>query len=158
MVGTRSVFECPCQPGGDRTRCGGTRRSPCDEFRPTEGPGISGLSTSSFSRSYYSMRPRQTESFDYSARRRFTWVLSGSWVQALTSLRLPNSKYSPRLADPADGLLVKGKAEKAIHRFWVSIRIAPAFKWLSHLYWVYHPLARLLSEEGMFDDTRVHID
>ena len=52
----------------------------------------------------------------------------------------------------------KGEREKAIHHFEVALGIASPLNWHSEIYWIHDSLARLLSDEGKFDDASNHIE
>jgi len=52
----------------------------------------------------------------------------------------------------------KGKTEKAIHHYKVSLGIASSFGWHDALFWVHYKLAELYYNEGRFDGARDHIE
>ena len=52
----------------------------------------------------------------------------------------------------------KGDAEGAIRHYETALEIASSFNWLNQLYWVRFSMALLFSDEGRFDDARVHLE
>ena len=52
----------------------------------------------------------------------------------------------------------KGETEKAISHLETALGIASSSNWFVHLFWIYHSLAFLFSEQGRFDDANTHIE
>ena len=52
----------------------------------------------------------------------------------------------------------RGKLEKAVHHFEVSLRIVSSFNWRSELFLIHHDLAVLFSMAGKFGDAQAHIE
>ena len=52
----------------------------------------------------------------------------------------------------------KGEREKAINHFKSALDIASPFNWHFQLLWIHNSLARLVFDEGRFDDAHAHIE
>jgi tetratricopeptide (TPR) repeat protein len=51
----------------------------------------------------------------------------------------------------------KGEREKAVDHFEAALKIASSFNWRPQLIWIHNALARVVFDEGRFDDAHAHI-
>ena len=52
---------------------------------------------------------------------------------------------------------LKGERQKAIHHYEVAFGIAASFDWHTLMFWIHYAVARLFSQEGMFDNAHAHL-
>jgi tetratricopeptide (TPR) repeat protein len=52
----------------------------------------------------------------------------------------------------------KGEREKAVDHFEEALEIASSFNWRPQLIWIHNALARVVFDEGRFDDAHTHIE
>jgi tetratricopeptide (TPR) repeat protein len=52
----------------------------------------------------------------------------------------------------------KGKREKAVHHYEVSLGIASPFNWHNELFWIHYCLAKLFLNQKKFNDAHAHIE